>query len=643
MKTSKKLLTGIVLVLTLMLCLVFGASALDETGKCGDNVFWTYDSSTEILTISGQGKMWNSDEDGYNYSRPPYHDIDYKYVVIQNGVTAISAYAFSNSQVTTISIPSSVKKIGKCAFYETYALKNVIIPYGVETIGDYAFHYCVSLEKIVLPDSVRSVGIGVFSNCCGVEVYYTGSQEQWNNVSGYESIASGRMNYNYCKNHTNTEARDEITPTCVESGCSAGVFCNICGYRVSGMDFMKPVRHTDALYDGVCDICGDSASDVHSDKEIRYYTRKNDALRYIPEKTGTFKLDIVYSSVNVQTFVYIYDVENQTYLYSDDTWEGDISVDLFAGKTYLIECEYEESQLGYIDIKLRLQHEHANTVYYSETVPTCTKSGYTDGVYCNDCDKWIQGHSEIDSLGHNYDKTVINPGSCTEEYVVHFKCKVCGYEITEFYGLKHNYDDDSVCKDCGYRYVEWEEQFDTTNQIKVRYESTAFEYGTNLVVEKGQNANFVFEERYGKYISYDISFVLNGEKVQPNGNVTVKIPIPTDFSAENCVIYYVDVNGNKTLIPSRYEDGYIVFETDHFSEYVLVDESSAIGGATEPSEPTDPDEPTTEPDEPNEPDTSDCTHMCHKSGFMGFIWKIVQFFWKLFKINPVCECGMAHY
>ena len=41
--------------------------------------------------------------------------------------------------------------------------------------------------------------------------------------------------------------------------------------------------------------------------------------------------------------------------------------------------------------------------------------------------------------------------------------------------------------------------------------------------------------------------------------------------------------------------------------------------------------------------TADCSHMCHKSGFMGFIWKIVQFFWKLFKMNPVCECGAAHY
>lgn len=50
-----------------------------------------------------------------------------------------------------------------------------------------------------------------------------------------------------------------------------------------------------------------------------------------------------------------------------------------------------------------------------------------------------------------------------------------------------------------------------------------------------------------------------------------------------------------------------------------------------------------EPDTPDEPIDDTCDHLCHKSGFMGFIWKIVRFFWKLFRMNPVCECGVAHY
>ena len=42
-------------------------------------------------------------------------------------------------------------------------------------------------------------------------------------------------------------------------------------------------------------------------------------------------------------------------------------------------------------------------------------------------------------------------------------------------------------------------------------------------------------------------------------------------------------------------------------------------------------------------ENDDCNHMCHKQGFMGFIWKIVKFFSKLFGTNPTCECGVVHY
>lgn len=56
-------------------------------------------------------------------------------------------------------------------------------------------------------------------------------------------------------------------------------------------------------------------------------------------------------------------------------------------------------------------------------------------------------------------------------------------------------------------------------------------------------------------------------------------------------------------------------------------------------------EPPVEPDEPDQPDdpADDCTHMCHKDGILGFIWKVIRFFQKIFGLNPVCICGEAHY
>ncbi len=50
-----------------------------------------------------------------------------------------------------------------------------------------------------------------------------------------------------------------------------------------------------------------------------------------------------------------------------------------------------------------------------------------------------------------------------------------------------------------------------------------------------------------------------------------------------------------------------------------------------------------EPDTPDEPSDGDCDHLCHKSGFMGFIWKIIRFFQKLFRIQQYCDCGVAHW
>ena len=42
-------------------------------------------------------------------------------------------------------------------------------------------------------------------------------------------------------------------------------------------------------------------------------------------------------------------------------------------------------------------------------------------------------------------------------------------------------------------------------------------------------------------------------------------------------------------------------------------------------------------------DYANCSCMCHKTGFMGFIYKIARFFWKLFKTHKVCKCGVYHY
>ncbi len=133
------------------------------SGNCGENAYWSFDESTGTLTISGTGAM-----NSYNYYNRPWESYEYsiKKVVINNGVTTIGNYAFSDcDSLTSITIPDSVTTIGDYAFHHCDSLTSITIPDSVTTIGDYAFYDCKSLTSITIPDSVTTIGDYAFAYC----------------------------------------------------------------------------------------------------------------------------------------------------------------------------------------------------------------------------------------------------------------------------------------------------------------------------------------------------------------------------------------------------------------------------------------------------------------------------------------------
>ena len=46
--------------------------------------------------------------------------------------------------------------------------------------------------------------------------------------------------------------------------------------------------------------------------------------------------------------------------------------------------------------------------------------------------------------------------------------------------------------------------------------------------------------------------------------------------------------------------------------------------------------------EPDEPENKPCSCNCHKGGIVGFFFKLINFFEKIFGINKVCACGVKH-
>ncbi|MBQ8356804.1 MAG: leucine-rich repeat protein [Clostridia bacterium] len=82
-------------------------------------------------------------------------------------VVAIGNDAFSGcgSELTSITIPSTVTVIGDSAFARCSSLSGIVIPEGVTDIGRNAFEACENLINVTIPSSVVNMGTGVFSNC----------------------------------------------------------------------------------------------------------------------------------------------------------------------------------------------------------------------------------------------------------------------------------------------------------------------------------------------------------------------------------------------------------------------------------------------------------------------------------------------
>lgn len=87
-------------------------------------------------------------------------------------VTNIGDGAFSSSSnlsncnnITKVTIPDSVTRIGNNAFLDCKNLENVVIPDSVTSIGNYAFLRCSSLSSVTIPDSEVNIGNGAFEDC----------------------------------------------------------------------------------------------------------------------------------------------------------------------------------------------------------------------------------------------------------------------------------------------------------------------------------------------------------------------------------------------------------------------------------------------------------------------------------------------
>lgn len=161
----KKHITRLLFAALLLLALCIGASAAGTSGKCGPSAYWSFDSSTGTLTISGSGAM-----EDYEYGNEfPWMDYrnSIQTIVIGDQITQIGRNAFPWTACSTIQFGKSVRSIGAEAFSGCRNLNgDLTLPDSVQIVGNDAFSECTGLTgTLTLGSSLQTIGAGAFYDC----------------------------------------------------------------------------------------------------------------------------------------------------------------------------------------------------------------------------------------------------------------------------------------------------------------------------------------------------------------------------------------------------------------------------------------------------------------------------------------------
>lgn len=171
----KKRLFVTICMMTLLLCCLTGqavAADVVASGKCGADLTWAIDGSG-TLTIRGSGAMYDYYKFHSHYGNPPWISYNPTKLVLENGITSISGYAFKDCSSLSgeLVLPSSLTSIGEYSFYGCSGLSGTVyFPDSLTEIRRNAFTYCSGFTgDLIIPDNVTTIGYQAFYECTGFD------------------------------------------------------------------------------------------------------------------------------------------------------------------------------------------------------------------------------------------------------------------------------------------------------------------------------------------------------------------------------------------------------------------------------------------------------------------------------------------
>lgn len=198
-----------------------------------DTVFEGCTSLQEIVVDEENPRYFSYDGVLYTHGKI-YSDVavDYRYPVI--GYDDTSSLLVCPQGKTTVSFPENIElnMIDECAFQNCKLLTNIDLPV-VQYIEAEAFIGCDNLVEFHIPEGTGEVNSGAFSDCINLktlyvpnslsfgydctpncpnltDIYYDGTQEEWNDLGGIDYCDSFRFTTVHFSDGTTRQPEDFI-------------------------------------------------------------------------------------------------------------------------------------------------------------------------------------------------------------------------------------------------------------------------------------------------------------------------------------------------------------------------------------------------------------------------------------------------
>ncbi len=293
----------------------------------------------------------------------------------------------------TYVIPDSVKTFSEDAF-QYISFRYLVLSKGISNIPSKLFEGNSNIKSVYVPLNIKTISNNAFNRCSGiVDVYYEGTQEQWNSISvaaNNSYLTNARIHYGISDDEWETHYSEftvTTEPTCQNNGEKTAT-CS-CGYE--NTESIKKVDH------------------VSSDWIIEY-----PATCYY---NGHKIKKCIYCSRNLESEI----IPNIDHVYSTE-WTIDVAPTCASNGSKSHHCINCGDRTDVTVIEAAGQHISSSWIVDSN--PTCTTSG-SEHKECIHCGTIIE-YAIIQSTGHKADEWVVYwEASSSSNGIRYQRCSDC--------------------------------------------------------------------------------------------------------------------------------------------------------------------------------------------------------------------------